>query len=425
LKILHTSDWHLGKTLEGRQRIAEQKQFTNELCRIAQAENADLIIIAGDIYDSSNPPAAAEQLFYRSVTKLSNGGKRPVIVIAGNHDSPERLTAASPLAYENGIILLGSAKSKAQTGDYEYYSIRSSGEGFLELAIRGETAVIITMPYPSEKRLDEIIFQPETETEPEPKAETKTNTEAEAKPEGITKPEGIAKPDTSQKSYSQKIGEILKSLSENFRSDTINIIAGHFYITGGEITDSERDIAIGGVYAVNEAAIPKAQYTAMGHLHRPQRIKSENPIYYSGSPLQYSKSEIAYEKCVYIAKIEPAADAEVKKIPLTNYKPISVLKFASPEECMDNLDKIPENSWVYVEIISGRLVTQNELKALREKSADIVEIKIISEGEREEFLYTSDDISVSEVFDLFYKDTRGSAPPADLKKLFLRLIEED
>jgi exonuclease SbcD len=157
MRILHTSDWHLGKNLEGYSRLEEQEQFIEEIIEIVEQNNIDMIVISGDIYDTGNPPARAEKLFYAASKKLSNGGKRPILVIAGNHDHPERLTASSPLAYEQGLILLGTPKSVAQIGQYQHYEIVVAGEGYIEILLNEEKMVALTMPYPSEKRLNEII----------------------------------------------------------------------------------------------------------------------------------------------------------------------------------------------------------------------------------------------------------------------------
>ncbi len=118
--------------------------------QIVEENNVDLVIIAGDVYDSSNPPAKAEMLFYSTLKRLSSG-ERVILVIAGNHDNPERLSAASPLAYEHGVILLGTPKSIVHKGDFGKFKILDSGEGYLEIEIKGEKAVIIALPYPSEK----------------------------------------------------------------------------------------------------------------------------------------------------------------------------------------------------------------------------------------------------------------------------------
>ena len=107
MKILHTSDWHLGKRLDDFSRIGDQEAVLEEICALAQQEEADAIVIAGDLYDTFNPPAEAIELFYKTVKRLSANGQRAVIAIAGNHDSPERIEAPDPLARACGILFAG------------------------------------------------------------------------------------------------------------------------------------------------------------------------------------------------------------------------------------------------------------------------------------------------------------------------------
>src|SRR5687767_13141661 len=113
VRILHTADWHLGRSLEGRSRQAEQEAFLEELTCIVRSEEIDIVLVAGDIYDSVNPPSAAEKLFYDGLSRLADGGARHVAVIAGNHDSPERLAAAAPLADRHHICLWGLPTAEA------------------------------------------------------------------------------------------------------------------------------------------------------------------------------------------------------------------------------------------------------------------------------------------------------------------------
>ena len=122
MRILHTSDWHLGRSLEQISRIEEQRAFIDLLVETCEDQKVDLVLVAGDIYDTYNPPASAEELFYEALERLSGKGKRAVVVIAGNHDNPERLCAASPLAYKNGIILLGYPASDAVSTKPEWDS---------------------------------------------------------------------------------------------------------------------------------------------------------------------------------------------------------------------------------------------------------------------------------------------------------------
>jgi exonuclease SbcD len=107
MRILHTSDWHLGKRLENFTRLEEQQSVLSEICEIADSEKVDAVIVAGDLFDTFNPPVEAIDLFYKTLKRLSNNGKRAVIAIAGNHDSPDRIEAPDPLARECGIFFAG------------------------------------------------------------------------------------------------------------------------------------------------------------------------------------------------------------------------------------------------------------------------------------------------------------------------------
>src|SRR4030042_4704500 len=107
MKILHTSDWHLGKKLERFSRLEEQVEVLEEISAISEKEKVNAVIIAGDLFDSFNPGVEAIELFYHALKKLTNDGKRPVVAIAGNHDSPDRIEAPDPLALECGIIFAG------------------------------------------------------------------------------------------------------------------------------------------------------------------------------------------------------------------------------------------------------------------------------------------------------------------------------
>ena len=107
MKILHTADWHLGKKLDGFSRLEEQILVMNEIVEIADEQQVDLVLIAGDLFDNFNPSVEAVELFYKTLKRLSNNGKRPVVAISGNHNSPSLIDAPDPIARECGIILIG------------------------------------------------------------------------------------------------------------------------------------------------------------------------------------------------------------------------------------------------------------------------------------------------------------------------------
>lgn len=396
MKFIHTSDWHLGKSLEGHSRLEEQEQFCGDFIDLVRSNDIDMVIIAGDVYDTSNPPAQAEKLFYRTVSELAENGKRCIVVIAGNHDNPERLAAASPLAHEQGIVILGMPNSYTEPQKYNGFEIVYSEEGCVELIINDESIVLATLPYPSEKRLNEVLINSGDDND-------------------------------RQKSYSEKIGEIFDERSSRFRDDSINIAISHLFVLGGETTDSERPIELGGSLIVNTKNLPQnAQYIALGHLHKPQKVSDRLNAYYSGSPLQYSKDERSYSKGANIVYLKAGNKPEIEQIYFRNYKPIEVFKCNGIEEalnlCEENKDR---DIWSYFEIKTDEVLSQSDIKQMKETLKDIIEIRPIITAQEQEEVIDMKEKSMGELFKEFYTFSKGVNPKGELMDLFLEIISEE
>ena len=396
MKFIHTSDWHIGKNLEGHSRLEEQEKFCDDFVKIVEENNIDMVIIAGDVYDTSNPPAGAETLFYKTICRLADDGNRCVLVIAGNHDNPERLSAVSPLAKEQGIIILGYPLSSTTESKYKGFEITEAGRGYLKLKIGGEKATIITLPYPSEKRLNDAIRNVDDENE-------------------------------LQKNYSNKVGDIFRKLEENFEEDSINIAVSHLFVSGGDPSDSERQIQLGGSLVVDKHDLPqKAQYTALGHLHKPQKASERLNVYYSGSPLQYSVKERIYAKGANIVEIHANETPVVEQVYFNNYKPIEVFKCDGIEEalkvCEENKDR---DIWSYFEIKTDEVISQENIKKMKEYLKDIIEIKPIITAHYEEENIDLKEKSMAQLFNDFYKFKEKCEPRGELMDLFLNIVSEE
>ena len=396
MKFIHTSDWHIGKNLEGHSRLEEQEKFCDDFVKIVEENNIDMVIIAGDVYDTSNPPAGAETLFYKTICRLADDGNRCVLVIAGNHDNPERLSAVSPLAKEQGIIILGYPLSSTTESKYKGFEITEAGRGYLKLKIGGEKATIITLPYPSEKRLNDAIRNVDDENE-------------------------------LQKNYSNKVGDIFRKLEENFEEDSINIAVSHLFVSGGDPSDSERQIQLGGSLVVDKHDLPqKAQYTALGHLHKPQKASERLNVYYSGSPLQYSVKERIYAKGANIVEIHANETPVVEQVYFNNYKPIEVFKCDGIEEalkvCEENKDR---DIWSYFEIKTDEVISQENIKKMKSYLKDIIEIKPIITSEYEEEEIDLKEKSMAQLFSDFYKFKEKCEPRGELMDLFLNIVSEE
>ncbi|WP_024622324.1 metallophosphoesterase family protein [Metaclostridioides mangenotii] len=396
MRFIHTSDWHLGKTLEGHSRIDEQEKFCEDFIELVDEKNIDLVIIAGDIYDTYNPSAQAERLFYKTVSRLADNGRRCVFIISGNHDNPDRLSAAVPLALEQGIIILGKPNSSAELGEYKKFKIIEAKEGCTKLNINGEDVTILSLPYPSEKRLNDLIEDNDTE-------------------------------EKRQSSYSEKVGNIFRELEKNFDEESINIAVSHIFITGGDSSDSERPIQLGGSLLVEKKDLPdRADYIALGHLHKPQKASEYFSAYYSGSPLQYSKSERVYAKGANIVDIHVGEDAVIEKVYFKNYKPIEVFKCNGVEEaikiCEENKDR---DIWSFFEITTDEVIDQSDLKTMKELLKDIIEIKPIINTIETKAEIDLKEKSMGELFKEFYVFSKGVEPKGELMDLFMDIIYEE
>lgn len=153
MKILHTADWHLGKKLQEYSRLEEQREVLQEIVEIADSQEVDLILLAGDIFDSFNPNHEAVELLYKTLRKLSNNGQRPIIAISGNHDSTQFIEAPDPLARELGIIFYSRYDSTIPTGTLDSgVQILQSESGFIEFKLPSYKYPIriILAPYANE-----------------------------------------------------------------------------------------------------------------------------------------------------------------------------------------------------------------------------------------------------------------------------------
>ena len=386
MRILHTGDWHLGRTLEGRSRLPEQEAFVDELVALAREENVDLVLIAGDVYDSVNPPAAAEELYYDALFRLSEGGRRAVVAIAGNHDHPERMAAAAPLAMRHAVQLVGLPRRTP-----------------VRVAVprTGEEAVIAALPYPSEARLNELLH-------------------------------GEMDEEALRAAYSDRVGRLLREMAADFRPDTVNLVMSHLYVLGGAESDSERPIQVGGAYTVHPEALAVGQhYTALGHLHRPQRVGDDDTVRYSGSPLAYSFSEAGQAKSVTLVEAAPARPATVRNILLSSGRPL--VRWEARGGLAEVHRWLEENrdpdAWIELNIWLTEALTHEQVGRLRASREGIVQIRPVytdAGAEPETAGWRRSDLAPDELFRRFFRKQTGGAEPEDeLVALFLELVAED
>ena len=405
MKFLHTSDWHLGKRLEDFSRLEEQQAVLQEICEIADRENVDAVVICGDLFDTYNPPTEAVDLFYKTLKKLANNGKRPVIAIAGNHDSADRIESPDPLARECGIIFAGFPHTHIAPFELESrLKISHSAAGFIELQIPSLAYPfrIITTPYANELRLKTFLGVEESEEELR-----------------LVLQKHWA--DLAQK-YCDKKG--------------VNIMASHllFIRKGDELPEESEDekpiLYVGGAQAIYTENIPPAiQYVALGHLHRKQTAGTVPcPVVYTGSPLAYSFSEANQDKYVIIVEAEPGEKVVISEILLKSGKKLVRKRFDEIDAALEWLNQNPD---IFIELtmVSETYLATNDRKLLLGAHKGIISIipEMRKLDQKNDLDSSAIDLSknMEDLFTDFFKYKKGQLPNERMLNLFKEVISQE
>jgi len=378
MKILHTADWHLGKRLDFFSRLEEQRQVLAEICAIADDEQVDAVIIAGDLFDTFNPPVEAVELLYKTLRKLSNQGKRPVIAIAGNHDSADRIDAPDPLARECGIIFIGLPQAHVPTFSLEDgFALVNSDKGFLELRLPkyNYPLRIVHTAYANEQRLKQYL--------------------------GLTQKE-VALNQVLHDHWSQTANAFCDRHG-------VNILTAHLYMLkqGGAILEEpegEKPIKIGNADIVYSDGIPsQIQYTALGHLHRFQNIGGHDaPVVYSSSPLAYSFSEAGQQKQVVIIEAEPNKPVDYRPVTLQSGRPLYRKRFNDIDQAVSWLHETPY-ALVELTLVTNEFISSKDLKRIQESHDGIIHIIPVIEQANEQ-QETTATINLEQDVDQLFKD---------------------
>lgn len=386
MKILHTSDWHLGVKTNGIDRLSEQKKVMEEILSIVNFENIDCVIIAGDIFNSSNPSADAEELFFDTIEKLSSNGDRFIFVLAGNHDDPTRIEAGLPLASKHNIALVGNlSRLKENSFNCEaMVKVVETGKGYIKIQKNDEIVTISYLPYPSESRISEKVDE--------------------------------------ELSYPEKVQYWASIGSNAFTEESFNIFVSHLFMVGSKTTDGE--VKVGDILAVPKNYLPKADYTALGHIHTPQSLG--NNIYYSGAVTALSVGQNG----LGVNIIETTAGSkkyDLKNVVLNNvvkYEKVSVNSIRQAEEVLSKYDN---NDIIELEIVQSEPLSATELKQLKKDYSCISNISLKKNAESLNELpkYDRRKLSDDELFKKFYKDVRGFDASEDLIEMFNLCKGED
>ncbi|MFK2064478.1 exonuclease SbcCD subunit D [Bacteroides fragilis] len=312
IRILHTADWHLGQTFFGYDRTQEHKHFLDWLAGVLTKNKIDVLIVAGDVFDVSNPSAASQRMFYRFIHRVTTENPRlQLVVVAGNHDSAARLESPLPLLQEMRTEIKGIVRKQNGKIDYEHLLVE------LKNAAGEVEALCLAVPF-----LRQGDY-PVVETEGNPYAE------------------GV------KELYARLLKYALKK-----RTDGQALVAvGHLLATGSEIAEKDHSerIIIGGLESVSPESFPEQiVYTALGHIHKAQRVSGRENIRYAGSPLPMSFAEKHYHHGVVKVTLDEGWAVEIEKLeytPLVRLLSIPATEAAAPDEVLDELRglELPED----------------------------------------------------------------------------------
>lgn len=382
MRILHTSDWHIGKRLSGRDRLDEQRAALDEIAAICDAEKVDLVLVAGDVFDTFLPSAEAEDAFYSAAKKIA-GTDRCMLIISGNHDDNIRLTAATALSEELGIYVYGNAGHIPKLcGGRRVYPVEA-GANHIVFRTGEEEVFFNVLPYPNETRLKE-------DKNPDEK-------------------------------FLDKMVRWMNAGQAENKKNLPSVFLSHLFIAGGSVSEGEREIDLGGARAVPLSALPPCDYTALGHLHKRQSFK--NNVVYSGSILQYAFDEAGTKKSVVLFDIGKEGVKEMRRVELHAGKQLVRLQANGVSDAAELVRKYPD-CYIELTIFLKEPLLASQVRELREANPGIVQFlpQVTQEGEGMKGVSLRQ-LSDSELFRTFYRKKFAQEPSDDLTELFLSMTE--
>ena len=386
MRILHTSDWHVGRTVRGRSRADEHRAVLAEIARLAHDREVDLVLVAGDQFDTGAPSAESERIVYRALLDLADTGAQ-VVVLAGNHDNPRRWAAVRPLL-ELGNVHLADRVAKPDAG------------GVLDLRTRsGEVARVALVPFLSQR--------------------------------GIVTSEQLMAHDAYEHAatYAERAANIVAALTADFGTDTVNLVVGHLTVAGGggpSLGGGERAAHTIFDYVVPPQVFPSsAHYVALGHLHLPHRVPGPAPIWYCGSPLHLDFGEADRgAKAVLVVDVTASTPARVEEVPLSSGRRMRTLR-GTLEQVLASREAAEGDLLRVVLDEAPRPGLADDVRSALPDAVDVTVARREDEGSRRRPSQLDVDALRASPVALFaeYLDELGIDDPR-LPQLFQRLLEE-
>lgn len=378
MRFLHTADWHIGKIVHEQSMLADQAYILEQLIEQVEEYEVDAVLMAGDLYDRSLPPKEAVSLVNQTLSRLINELEVPVFIIAGNHDSNERIEYLSGVAEAKQLYMEGTLKAYTRK-------------------VSLKEADIYMMPYADHVLIRQALDQPEIRTIEEAVA---------AQVEQITS-------------------------SDEFDRSRINMVMFHGYVISGSRTslvesDSERPLSIGTAEWIDQSIFDAFDYVALGHLHKGQKVGS-NRIRYSGSPLKYSKSEATHQKKSFIIDIDRDS-LEVTPVPLIPKRDMRIVRGA--------FDDLMQQDWsddyIFIELTDDMFI-QDAMSRLRGQFPQILGLEYVNLRADQSTYQTgrSQDLKRQSIESLFsdffeqYTEHTLDEPRREVVREIVRLVEQE
>ena len=384
MRILHTADWHIGQRLHERQRTDEHQKFLEWLLDTIQAHQVELLLVSGDIFDTSLPSAESTNLYYRFLYRLFDETDASTVITAGNHDSARHLEAPREFLEMGRIYVVGLAEEPTKC--------------VFTLPRNNPRIAVAAVPYLSESDLRHLSYQTEADR---------------------------------NERYREWLKTFYADCVDAMPPELPKILMGHLFVQGGTETDSERNIQIGGATAIHASDFPEnVSYIALGHLHRPQTIKgADYPIRYSGSPMPLRFNETGYRKKVYL--LEMSDDGTLRRDEAIEIPVLKELCTVEGDE-VSVLSEAMAGDWdgkyiqVKLKLDAPRVGISDEIrKAFGDRGGDVLSVELeLPEAKQGPTIPIEDMKRPEEIFEQFYRlSYDGQGPDETLTQTFSELVQ--
>ena len=344
MRLLHTSDWHLGRSFHGASLLEEQTEALDRIVELAREGAVDLVVIAGDLYDRAIPPAEAVSLFTNTLARLRSAGIA-VVAIAGNHDSHVRVSVYDQLLTDLGVTIRGAVTRAAEP------VLVQPGGG-------GAPVAVYPLPY-----LEPMVDGP--------RLLTRLVEEGAAEPGPAGEPEPPPSRFSHEATTRLALEQIRRDLSR--RPGSRSVLVAHTFVAGGLGSDSERELSVGQVDRVSVETFAGFDYVALGHLHGSQQLDGPR-LAYSGTPLPYSFSEERHRKSVRIVDLAADGTPSVEVVPLGVGRSLQTLEGTLARLCSDPAFEAARQARVRA-ILTDEALPLQAMARLRERFPHAVELR--------------------------------------------------